>query len=261
MLTFSQLRVWPRGFYVSTPDIWQSDSWSDPVYFDQVGFDQDLFWDDDERVYLSTCYRAVDHDPNSRLKGFAVHVSEVDLATGRSLSSPVVVRRSASGVAEGSHIIKRNEYYYLFTAEGGTESGHSEWVFRSRIGPFGPWEQGPNNPLLSASLGDDVQNTGHADLVEDANGEWWAVCLAVRPFRVRHDDGSNGGFLPSPFGRESFLIKVKWVNDWPVFNEGQKLQLSFESHQEPIASNPNWRDDFGNKDMALGWYSKSEFPP
>lgn len=35
-------RVWPRGFYVSTTDIWDSASWSDPVFFDQVGFDQDV---------------------------------------------------------------------------------------------------------------------------------------------------------------------------------------------------------------------------
>lgn len=35
-------RVWPRGFYVKTANIWDSDSWSDPVYFDQVGFDQDV---------------------------------------------------------------------------------------------------------------------------------------------------------------------------------------------------------------------------
>lgn len=35
-------RVWPRGFYVKTTDIWDSKSWSDPVYFDQVGFDQDV---------------------------------------------------------------------------------------------------------------------------------------------------------------------------------------------------------------------------
>lgn len=35
-------RVWPRGFYVKTRNIWDSSSWSDPVYFDQVGFDQDV---------------------------------------------------------------------------------------------------------------------------------------------------------------------------------------------------------------------------
>jgi hypothetical protein len=36
-------RVWPRGFYVSTTDIWDESSWSDPVWFDQVGFDQDVY--------------------------------------------------------------------------------------------------------------------------------------------------------------------------------------------------------------------------
>jgi beta-xylosidase len=36
-------RVWPRGFYVKTQNIWDSDSWSDLVYFDQVGFDQDVW--------------------------------------------------------------------------------------------------------------------------------------------------------------------------------------------------------------------------
>lgn len=162
-----------------------------------------LFWDDDGRLYLSTCYRSTDHDPRSNLKGFAVHISEIDLATGRSLSPPVVARRSPSGVAEGSHIVKRGKYYYLFTAEGGTESGHSEWVFRSQSGPQGPYEVGLPEPLLSSTLQDDVQNTGHADLVEDAEGNWWAVCLAVRPTRVRKvaDESSLDTWIPSPLSQ------------------------------------------------------------
>lgn len=36
-------RVWPRGFYVKTQDIWDEGSWSEPVWFDAVGFDQDVF--------------------------------------------------------------------------------------------------------------------------------------------------------------------------------------------------------------------------
>ena len=35
-------RVWPRGFYVKTDDLWRKDGWSDPIYFDVVGFDQDV---------------------------------------------------------------------------------------------------------------------------------------------------------------------------------------------------------------------------
>lgn len=63
----SHERAWPRGFYVKTMDIWNSDSWTDPVYFDQPGFDQDLFWDEDGKVYLSTTYRKVNRDPESKL--------------------------------------------------------------------------------------------------------------------------------------------------------------------------------------------------
>lgn len=86
-------------------------------------------------------------------------------------------------MTEGSHIFKRGRYYHLFTAEGGTESGHCEWVSRSEEGPFGPWEVGPNNPLWRNGVDDEVQNTGHADLMEDVNGRWWAVLLGVRPMR------------------------------------------------------------------------------
>lgn len=107
----------------------------------------------------------------------------MDLETGNSTSEPKLIRESASGVAEGSHIFKRGKYYYLFTAEGGTESGHCEWVCRSEVSPFGPWELGPNNPLWRNGVQDEVQNTGHADLVEDERGQWWAVLLGVRPVK------------------------------------------------------------------------------
>jgi beta-xylosidase len=94
-----------------------------------------------------------------------------------------MIRSSSSGVAEGSHIIKRGKYYYLFTAEGGTEAGHSEAVLRSEVGPLGPWELGEVLVKSGTSAIDEVQNTGHCDLIEDRNGNWWAVLLAVRPVK------------------------------------------------------------------------------
>lgn len=121
--------------------------------------------------------------PGAKLKDFAIHICTVDLETGHSTSEPKLIRESSSGVAEGSHIFKKGRYWYLFTAEGGTESGHCEWVSRSENGPLGPWVLGPNNPLWRNGLDDEVQNTGHADLVEDAEGNWWAVLLGVRPVR------------------------------------------------------------------------------
>lgn len=140
-------RVFPRGFYVWTERI-EEVGWSEGVWFDIPGFDLDVFWDDDGgdgdgdsgKVYLSTTMRVADRAPDSQLKDFGIHVSEVDLHTGRSLTPPVCIRQSEFGVAEGNHVIKKGGWYYLFVAEGGTEAGHHEWVFRSREGVYGPWE-------------------------------------------------------------------------------------------------------------------------
>ena len=121
-----------------TVDIETDNSWSDPVYFDNSGFDQDVFWDDDGSTYLSTTVRIADRDPASKLKDFAIHISEVDLPTGRTLTPPVRIRKSQCGVAEGSHIMKKDGWYHLFVAEGGTEAGYQVWVLRSKGGVYGP---------------------------------------------------------------------------------------------------------------------------
>jgi beta-xylosidase len=197
-------RIFPRGFYVKTNDIFDDSKWSDPVYYDNVGFDQDLFWDDDGRVYLSATQKIAGTNPNE--KHFGVHISQIDLSTGRSITKPLNIRRSPSGVAEGSHILKRNGFYYLFIAEGGTDSGHHEVVYRSN-NVFGPYEPNPQNPLIGHVDGRPVHSTGHADLVETRGGQWYAVLLGVR----------SNNKAPSPMGRESFIVPVTWENDWPIF--------------------------------------------
>lgn len=40
--SLTQERIFPRGFYVYTDNIWDDHAWSDPVYFDDLGFDQDV---------------------------------------------------------------------------------------------------------------------------------------------------------------------------------------------------------------------------
>ncbi|KAL1850428.1 hypothetical protein VTK73DRAFT_9682 [Phialemonium thermophilum] len=189
----SDERIFPRGFYVWTDNIWDENTWSDPIYFDNPGFDQDLFWDDNGKVFLSTTMRLSSRSPDSKLKDFAIHLSEIDLPTGRTLTAPRVIRTSPHGIAEGSHILKRGKYYYLFTAEGGTEAGHQEWVFRSQVGPTGPWE-GQGRPLWYNGPDEEVQRTGHADLFEDGEGQWWAVMLGVRPIK------SDGQYLEPQLG-------------------------------------------------------------
>jgi beta-xylosidase len=254
----SDERIFPRGFYVWTDDIWDENAWSDPVYFDNPGFDQDLFWDEAHsppKVYLSTTHRLANRPANSKLKDFAIHISEIDLPTGRTLTPPVVIRQSHHGIAEGSHIIRRGDWYYLFTAEGGTEAGHQEWVFRSREGPLGPWE-GTGKPLWYNGPDEEVQRTGHADVFGDGQGRWWAVLLGVRPL------SKDGKWLEPQLGRETFLVKVDWVDDWPVFNGGKNISLLTEG-RDAVKVAPTsdeyglvWKADLERSDLEPGWYQK-----
>ncbi|KAF2223358.1 glycosyl hydrolase [Elsinoe ampelina] len=252
----SDERIFPRGFYVHTDNIYDSTTWSDPIYFDNPGFDQDLFWDDNDKVYLSTTVRMADRDPASKLKDFAIHISEIDLPSGRTLTPPVVLRQSPFGVAEGSHIIKREGWYYLFTAEGGTEAGHQEWVFRSRDGPLGPWE-GQGKGLWYNGPEEEVQRTGHADVFQDGEGEWWGVFLGVRPVK------EGGKWLEPQLGRETFLVKVEWRDGWPVFNGGRNVTLETEGRGEVRQEiervrkgEAKWRADMSGGELELGWYQK-----
>ena len=185
--------------------------------------DVKLFFDKDGKVYLSTSLHLnPSHGKGPRAE---VAVCEVDLKTGRSLTYPKTIRCSAVPgplpTAEGSHIFRKGEYYYLITAEGGTGELHQEWVCRSRDGVYGPWELGPQgtvNPMVYN--GDDihVRNTGHMDFVEGVDGRWWAVLLAVR---TQYEDG----VMESQLGRETFLCPVEWKDDWPIVNDRQPVGL------------------------------------
>ena len=58
---------------------------------------------------------------------------------------------------------------------------------------------------LPANRPDPVTCTGHADMVQTQNGEWYAVFLACQPY--------ERGFFNT--GRQTFMLPVKWENDWP----------------------------------------------
>ena len=77
---------------------------------------------------------------------------------------------------------------------------------------FGPYEYAGTNPILThRHLGKnaEINCVGHCDLTEDEQGNWFMVVLGCRPV-----DGKT--FL----GRETFLAKVEWEDDWPVVNPG-----------------------------------------
>lgn len=213
--------------------------WSDPIVFPGLGgIDPDLAWDDDGRCVLTYCALDEGLRPEDGALPVIAQV-RVDLDRGVLLDEPRVIWRG-SGLAhpEGPHLYRRGEWWYLLTAEGGTERGHAVCVARSRA-IDGPFEAAPANPIFSRrSTGFPVQNTGHADLVEQPDGSWAMAYLGVRP------RGFTPGFHVA--GRETFLARVAWVDDWPVVHTDDVLL------ERPDTA---FTDDFSTADLHPRWVS------
>lgn len=197
-----------QNFIVSTADIW-SDQWSDPVFFEFDGIDTSVLWDNDGRSYM---HGSAAPGPMTTIKLF-----EVDVNTGQKLSDEKVIWRGTGGIwPEGPHIYQKDDgWYYLFISEGGTFEDHMITVARSKS-VWGPYEPNPYNPVLTARGTDEyVQHTGHSDMFQDQQGNWWAVCLGVRKDRSKR----------YVMGRETFLTSMKWPpGGWPEINQ-VKIEL------------------------------------
>ncbi|MQA33758.1 glycoside hydrolase family 43 protein [Modestobacter roseus] len=208
--------------------------WSEPVYTaGTIGVDPDLAWDDDGTCLLTWS------DPFGGVAQAVLLPS-----TGRLGSEPRPLW-AGSGLAhpEGPHLFRRDGWWYLVVAEGGTGRGHGVSVARARSAT-GPFEGHPTNPVFShRSTGDPVQNTGHADLVELRDGSWAVVHLGVRP---------RGSFPQYHVnGRETFLAGVDWVDGWPVVVEDR-----FEVPEAVTA----FVDDFSGDRLHPRWISPGVQP-
>jgi xylan 1,4-beta-xylosidase len=190
------------GHFVVTADD-PAGEWSDPVYVDAPGIDPDLFFEGDTCYFT---YRANDVDRR-------VEQAEIDPETGELGPVETVWEGWEDPHAEAPHLYERDGTYYLVVAEGGTHTGHMVVAARGDD-PTGPFEPCPDNPVLSHRVNThlDIRATGHADLVSDADGNWWLVCLGVR----------QQGWFPGwhHLGRETFLAPVSWDDGWPVVEDG-----------------------------------------
>ena len=121
--------------------------WSDPVHVNSSGFDPALFHDDDGRSWLLNMLW--DHRPGH--KRFAgIVIQQMCLNTGRLLGERHnIFGGSPLGFTEGPHLYKRDGYYHILVAEGGTERNHAVVMARSRS-LFGPYDLHPDGPVLTA---------------------------------------------------------------------------------------------------------------
>ncbi|KAL2850060.1 glycosyl hydrolase [Aspergillus pseudodeflectus] len=187
-----------NGLVFSSTDPYEDNAWSEPLIFPVYGIDPDIFWDDDGVAYVSSA------DNNM------IHHYSLDLTSGD--IGPVTYLWNGTGGAypEGPHLYKKDGYYYLLIAEGGTETNHSATMARSKS-RIGPWEPCPHNPILSnRNTTEYFQTVGHADFFQDGDGNWWGVALSTR---------SGPEWENYPMGRETVLVPGIWQEgEWPVFS-------------------------------------------
>ncbi|AKH43250.1 alpha-N-arabinofuranosidase [Altererythrobacter atlanticus] len=229
--------------------------WSDPVPLDFDGIDPSLFVDADGQGWI-TYNDAPQGQP--RYDGHrAIWIRQFDLATRQLDGEPVLLVDGGVAPAdnpvwaEGPHIYRLGEFYYLLAAEGGTADQHSQTIYRSRS-ITGPYEPGPINPILTQrdldpSRPDRVEATGHADFVQLDDGSWWGVFLGTRPF-----SGQD-----TLLGRETFLLPVEWNDGWPLFLErGQAVPLVARRPDLPLAPGTDfssWREEFDQAELGPQW--------
>lgn len=204
--------------------------WSDPTWLDVDGIDPSIFFDDDGRVWMHGTRLVSEPEWYDQTE---VWIREFDPQRMQLVGPEHVVWNGALRDvvwAEAPHLYKVDGSYYLIAAEGGTEFHHAVSVARSNS-VTGPYVGNKGNPILThRHLGreTDVVGVGHADLVEAADGSWWAVLLAMRPY---------GGYHYN-LGRETFLVPVIWEDGWPVLAPGvgrvpAEVEVPFAEQSNP----------------------------
>ena len=192
--------------------------WSDPTVFEGVqGIDPDIAWDEDGTCYLTfSGLMVADGDMEQGMQHMGIQQVRVNPYSGEVLEPARSLWSGTGGMfPEAPHLYRVGEYWYLMIAEGGTERGHSITIARS-ASPMGPFEGCPWNPVLTArGTARPIQNTGHGDLVQTADGEWFVFCLGMRTRSMTR--------AFSPMGRETFGTSVTWTDGWPVM---EPVQLS-----------------------------------
>ncbi len=215
-LIFSRVKTWSEGpfcdveNYLTTSENMEG-PWSSPVFLNGSGIDPSLFHDTDGKKYLVNA--ELDYRRPGGVLFTGILLQEYDpkkkalVQTARR-----IFRGTELGVTEGPHLYKKEGWYYLMTAEGGTEYGHAITIARSKE-ITGPYEVHPENPLIT-SKGDqslELQKAGHGSWCEGPGGQWVLAYLVGRPL-----PGTDRCVL----GRETAVSLIEWRNGWPFLKGG-----------------------------------------
>ena len=210
------------------------------------GIDPSMYFEDDEMFYCTNDSSARRKELGTETEG--ISLCRMDVTTGKILGERCRIwSGTGGGWLESPHIYKVGEYYYLLCAEGGTGLMHMVTAARSKE-LFGPYESCPFNPILTNrnDTSKQVMCAGHADLFEDARGNWWLVHLGCRTNINMH----------SNIGRETFLMPCDWVDGWPRVQPDGKSRLEAEG---PLTAAQKPADDFRTDFRKPEWEREWQF--
>jgi xylan 1,4-beta-xylosidase len=211
--------------------------WSDPVRVNSSGFDPSLFHDDDGRKWF------VNMRWNHRGKGTGGNPAHdsfdgillQEWSPDQGLTGPVTNIYSGTdrGLTEAPHLFKRDGWYYLTVAEGGTGYNHAVTMARARQ-ITGPYDTHPEKHVITTAHAPDyqIQRAGHGQYVEGHDGRHWHTFLMGRPIR-------RDGKPYCQLGRETGLAEVEWRDGWLWLKGGGKLPpLGIQSEAAEAVADP-----------------------
>ncbi|KAF2131968.1 glycoside hydrolase family 43 protein [Dothidotthia symphoricarpi CBS 119687] len=151
---------------------------------------------------------------NSEESVRSIRLQEFDPEAGKLVGpSKTIFYGTELDLVEGPHLYKRNGWYYLLTAEGGTSYSHACTLARSS-NIWGPYELHPQKHILTSKDAPTapLQKAGHGDLVETSDGKAYLVHLGGRPRTQARR---------CVLGRETSIQEAYWSDDgWLYIKNG-----------------------------------------
>lgn len=206
--------------------------YSQPAIIDEDGIDPSIFNDEDGKRYM--------------LLNRGARILELDeSATTQIGEAKLLYYGDQKRAPEGPHLLKKDGYYYLFLAEGGTGPGHRITVARA-TSLFGNYEACPYNPIMrQEDKAAALQRCGHGKPVMTQNHEWYMVYLCGRMI--------GDGY--SILGRETALDPITWTADgWPLVNQlkgPSALQVKPKLREAYVDHNDE--DNFDTQPLSFEW--------
>lgn len=173
--------------------------WSEPVYLHSAGFDASLLHDEDGRKWIVSLEWETREGYE---KPGAICLAEYSSEKKEIIGYPKRIWSGGTdrGCIEAPHLTRKNGWYYIMCAEGGTGYNHCVTMGRSKK-IWGPYEKDPENPIVTSAPGISnerhdpdhlkpqyynpdslLQKSGHGSYVETQYGEVYLVHLTSRPF-------------------------------------------------------------------------------